>query len=92
MSRAIAERRATMPDASLAADHAEVDDASPARPLNEYLTIELKRELVRRGLTDFSRWEWLVKLAPFALLFIAATLWKLGQDNPGSILACLTGW
>jgi hypothetical protein len=90
MSRSIAERLTPMPDASLAVGPA--DDASPARPLNEYLTVELKRELVRRGLTDFSRWELPIKLAPFALLFIAATLWKLGQDNPGSILACVTGW
>jgi hypothetical protein len=90
MSRAIAERRTPMPDASLAVGHA--DDASPARPLNEYLTTDLKQELLQRGLTDFSRWELALKLSPFVLLFIAATLWKLGQDNPGSILACLTGW
>jgi hypothetical protein len=89
MNRAMIERQATLPaDASF--DRAEPDDTP--RPMKEYLTIELKRELVRRGLIDFSRWEWLVKLAPFALLFIAATIWKYGQDNPGSILACLTGW
>jgi hypothetical protein len=91
MNRAVMERQATLPaDASFAVASDEQDDTP--RPLKEYLTVELKRELLRRGLTDFSRWEWLVKLAPFALLFVAGTIWKYGQDNPGSILACLTGW
>jgi hypothetical protein len=79
-----------MTDASFVIDRTEPDDAP--RPLPEYLTIELKLELLRRGLTDFSRYEWLVKLSPFVLLFITGIIWKYGQNNPGSLLSCLTGW
>lgn len=66
------------------------EPAAKARPLPEYLTAELKQELLRRGFTDFSRWEWAVKLSPLLLLFIAVTLWKFGRDN-GGLLGCLFG-
>ena len=69
---------------------AEPETVVKARPVGEYSTHELKQELLRRGFTDFSRYEWAIKLSPFLLLFIAATLWKFGQDN-GGLLGCLFG-
>lgn len=66
------------------------EPAAKARPLPEYLTHELKQELLRRGLTDFSRYEWAITLAPLLLLFVAVTMWKFGRDN-GGLFGCLFG-
>ena len=61
----------------------------PARPLAEYTVPELKDELIRRGCADFSRWEVLVKLSPFILLFAAVCIYKFGKFMDGSYLGCL---
>jgi hypothetical protein len=64
---------------------------APPRHIESYLTHELKAELKRRGLTDFSEWEWLVKASPFALVFGAIFVWTIAKDIPSDFLACLFG-
>ena len=62
-----------------------------SQPLASHFTHELKAELLRRGLTDFSRWQWAVTWSPWALLVLALTLWKVADNMPGTVLACLFG-
>jgi hypothetical protein len=66
-----------------------IPDDAPARPVKEFTTKELKDELIRRGVADFSKWDVLIKLSPFILLLAMGVLWKLGQTMNGAYFTCL---
>lgn len=70
-------------------DLAKVKIPLDPRDLREFTVTELKDELLRRGNVDFSRWEVLVKLSPFILLFSAVCIYKLSQALDGTYLGCL---
>lgn len=60
-----------------------------ARPITDWTITELKDELLRRGCADFSKWEVLVKLSPFIVLFAAVLIYKLSLAIDGTYLGCL---
>jgi hypothetical protein len=60
-----------------------------SRPIQEFTVAELKDELLRRGNVDFSRFEVLIKLSPFLLLFAMGLIWKLSVLMDGTMLACI---
>jgi hypothetical protein len=59
------------------------------RHIEEFTVKELKDELVRRGNSDFSKWDVWIKLSPFILLLAMGVLWKAGTLANGSYLTCL---
>jgi hypothetical protein len=60
-------------------------------PLANFTTKELKDALLERGCFDFSRWEVLVKLSPFLVIFAAVFLYKLKHLWDGTLLGCWLG-
>jgi hypothetical protein len=90
MNRMLTDRAGT--DAAFMVDAFDGKEP-PATPqaLGSYFTHELRAELLRRGFSDLSRWDWPIFIATGALILIPVALWKAAQDMPGTVLACLFG-
>jgi hypothetical protein len=83
-------RMLTDPPATDAAFAVETGRREP-QPLTSCFTHELRAELLRRGFSDLSRWDWPIFIATGALILIPVALWKAALDMPGTVLACLFG-
>lgn len=79
----------TLPSLDLSRVRIPLQADTEPRGIQEFTIAELKDELLRRGNVDFSKWEVIIKLSPFFLLFGAVTVYKLSQALNGTYLGCL---